>query len=199
MQVEYYNAFSVLKHLFRKKDDEYIGMFEAESSVTPKIPFSDNRILGEVEFFIIENPFLKIEPPESRFPPGKPILLDGLFGKFVGSDYNFINVKEVRDLILQNCIEENKSKLLIFQGLKQPEFRIRYLLENNGEEEEEAPINQQNTEFLENLNPIDRHIYQLVYRSFRQVNLHLLQGALLGLECIFALLSFIEVIIQIRD
>ena len=49
------------------------------------------------------------------------------------------------------------------------------------------------------MNPIDRHIYQLVYRSFRQINLHLLQGALLGLECIFALLSFIEVIIQIRD
>lgn len=116
-------------------------MFEAESSVTPKIPFSDNRMQGEVEFFIIENPFLQIEPPESRFPPGTPILLDGLYGKFVGSDYNFTNVKEVRDLILQNCIEENKSKYLMFQGLKQTEFRIRYLLENNGEEEEEVPMN----------------------------------------------------------
>lgn len=36
-------------------------MFEAENSITPKIPLSDNRMLGEVEFFLIENPFLKSE------------------------------------------------------------------------------------------------------------------------------------------
>ena len=108
---------------------------EGENAVTPKIPFLENRLIGEVQFYLIENPFLKIEPPSARFPIGKPINLNGLYGTFLGTDHHFIHSETVRNLIISNCIEDNKQKYLSFSAVKRPDLLIQYMLDNHENEE----------------------------------------------------------------
>ena len=66
----YFNAFSILKLIFKKKGDEFIGRFNTENPITAINPLTNARLIGEVEFFIIKNPYLKIEDPSQRYPEG---------------------------------------------------------------------------------------------------------------------------------
>lgn len=70
-----------------------VGRFDKETSLpmTALNPLTNNRIIGEVEFFFIENPYLNIEPKEDRYPKGKPLSLKRCKGIFIGSDYSYCN------------------------------------------------------------------------------------------------------------
>jgi len=58
--------------------------------ITAINPLTNSRLVGEVELYFIENPYLKIEDPKERYPEGKTLSLKGVKGIFMGSDYNFI-------------------------------------------------------------------------------------------------------------
>lgn len=113
-----------MKLIFKKRGEEYVGRFHHECGVTALNPLTNNRLIGEIEFYFIENPYLQIEPPESRYPRNQPLSLKGVSGKFIGSDYNFIYSSHLRQIVLSNCIEENKSVYMKFQDYKSIDFRI---------------------------------------------------------------------------
>lgn len=66
----HFNLYSIIKLILRKKGDEFINRFHHELSISALNPLTNNRIIGEVEFYLIENVFLKIEPKEERYPEG---------------------------------------------------------------------------------------------------------------------------------
>lgn len=66
-------------------------------------PDTKKRLIDEVEFYMIENPYLNM-----IIPRNKPISLEGLRGVYIGSDYDFINSSELRKTIFSNCIEEDR-------------------------------------------------------------------------------------------
>ena len=92
----HFNIYSIVKLIFKKRGEEYVGRFHSECGVTALNPLTNNRLIGEVEFYWIENPYLQIMPPEDRYPKGKPLSLEGIKGTFIGSDYNFIYSAELR-------------------------------------------------------------------------------------------------------
>jgi hypothetical protein len=85
----HFNVYSIIKLLFKKRGDELVGRFDPEYSLSPQNPLTNNRIIGEVEFFFVENPYLKIFPAEARYPVGQTLSLKGVKATFIGSDYNF--------------------------------------------------------------------------------------------------------------
>lgn len=54
----FFNAFSILKLIFKKKGDDFIGRFNTDNPVAAINPLTNSRLIGEVEFFIIRNPYL---------------------------------------------------------------------------------------------------------------------------------------------
>jgi len=92
--------------------------------VTILNPISRQKVFDEIEFYLVENPFLKIEPPEERYPKDKPINLSQTFGRFIGTDYTFIHDKHLRDTILNNMDEEDRSKFYQFKGYKKLDIKI---------------------------------------------------------------------------
>ena len=66
----HFNIYSIIKILFKKRGDEFVGRFDPDYTLASLNPLTNNRIIGEVEFFFVENPFLKIFPSESRYPVG---------------------------------------------------------------------------------------------------------------------------------
>ena len=102
----HFNIYSVLKILFRKKGQTLVGRYDKESSLpmTALNPLTNNRIVGEVEFFFIENPYLKIEPKEDRYPKNRPLSLSGCKGVFIGSDYSYCNSPNLVQTIKDNCL-----------------------------------------------------------------------------------------------
>ena len=54
----YFNIYSIIKLLFKKKDDEFIGRFDPQYPITSTNPLTNSRLAGEVEFYFIENPYL---------------------------------------------------------------------------------------------------------------------------------------------
>ena len=56
----HFNIYSIVKLIFKKRGEEFVGRFHSECSVTALNPLTNNRLIGEVEFFFIENPYLKI-------------------------------------------------------------------------------------------------------------------------------------------
>ena len=103
-----------MKLIFKKRGEDFVGRFHPECGVVALNPLTNNRLIGEIEFYFIENPYLKIEPAESRYPKNVPLSLQGVSGSFIGSDYNFIYSSHLRQIILNNCIEENKSVYMKF-------------------------------------------------------------------------------------
>ena len=55
----YFNVFSILKLIIQKKPDgSYVGRFDPDSGITVTNPLTNARIIGEVEFYLVENPYL---------------------------------------------------------------------------------------------------------------------------------------------
>ena len=94
----------MLKILFRKRGDDWVGRFDKDAPISALNPLTNAKIIGEVEFYKIENPFLKIFPVEDRYPRGKTLSLFGLKGTFIGSDYNFQHSEKLRQCIFDNCV-----------------------------------------------------------------------------------------------
>jgi hypothetical protein len=78
-------------------------------------------------------------------------------GSFIGSDYNFIYSSNLRKIILDNCLEENKSVYMKFQDYKNIDYRIQRLLANNGLDSESGN---------RNIDEDDTNIHQIVYQNF---------------------------------
>lgn len=72
--------YSIIKLLFKKRGDDLIGRYDPDYSFPALNPLTNNRIIGEVEFFFIENPYLKIFPKESRYPLGQTLQIKGVTG-----------------------------------------------------------------------------------------------------------------------
>ena len=55
-QIEYrfYNVYSIVKSILRKKDDEYVSRYDEMQGMTGVDPISLKRIVDEVEFFKIK-------------------------------------------------------------------------------------------------------------------------------------------------
>ena len=64
----YFNVYSILKLWFKKKSDDYVGRFHPVHAINSTNPLTNTKIVGEVEFYKVENPYLEIEPKESRYP-----------------------------------------------------------------------------------------------------------------------------------
>lgn len=77
-------------------------------------PLTNSRIIGEVEFYLIKNPYLEIFPKEDRYPTGKSLSLAGCYGTFIGSDYSYTYSESLQETILKNCIPENESTYMKF-------------------------------------------------------------------------------------
>ena len=97
-------------------------------------PETNNRLIDEVEFYIIENPYLG-----KPIPRDKPLSLQGLKATLIGSEVDFVNSPALRKTIFQNCIEEDRSKYLRFQELKNINYHVRRELAGENEQEERTP------------------------------------------------------------
>lgn len=51
----FFNAYGILKLLFKKRGEEFIGRFHDRYPITVKNPITNCRIIGEVEFYKITN------------------------------------------------------------------------------------------------------------------------------------------------
>ena len=56
----YFNVYSILKLLVRKKGQDFVGRYHPEFAISSLNPLTNSKIIGEVEFYIIENPYLEI-------------------------------------------------------------------------------------------------------------------------------------------
>ena len=85
----YLNDYSILKLIFKRKRDQYIGRFSENGTISTINPLTNQKLVGEVEFYLIENPYLQISDPEKRYPKNQSLNLDGIKGVFIGTDYSF--------------------------------------------------------------------------------------------------------------
>lgn len=97
-------------------------------------PETNHRLVDEVEFFMIKNPYQGKEIPRDQ-----PIDLSGLKAMLIGSDLDFANSPPLRKTIFQNCIDEDRSTLLRFQEFKNINYHIRRELAGENEEIERTP------------------------------------------------------------
>jgi hypothetical protein len=67
---------------------------------------TNQLIIGEVEFYIIKNPFLHL-PIENRYPQGQTLSIGGVTGEFMGTDFNYLYSEEMRKIISDNCMDGN--------------------------------------------------------------------------------------------
>ena len=137
--------------------------------------------MGEVELYFIENPYLKIENPTERYPEGKTLSLQGVKAIFMGSDYNFIFSPEMQSKVLRNCIDDNRSTYMRFSEYKPVDWRIQRMLATNGREQDDSG----------NMNEIDNHIHEIVYQSFRDSNMYMYNGLILGIYRILGVVTFL--------
>jgi len=107
----------------RKRCDEIVGRFHPENGITPRDPLSNNRIIGEIEFYLISNPFEQL-PSE-----GKKINLQGVHGRFIGTDNTFIHSNQLRETIMSQCLDCNRDKFLKYREIKRMDMRTRILLD----------------------------------------------------------------------
>ena len=110
-----FNVYTIIKLLFKKKNEEFIGRFHHLYPITAVNPLTNSRIIGEVLFFKIENPYLKLPgSKEERYPKDQSLSLKGIKAEFIGSDYTFTHSDVLRRTILSNCIEANREVYLKF-------------------------------------------------------------------------------------
>ena len=120
----HFNVFSIIKLIFKKKNDEFIGRFHQTHSISAKNPLTNSRLIGEIEFYLIENPYLQIADPSERYPPNKSLDITGLKGVFMGSDFSFCQSKKMQDMILSNCLQANRDVYLRFHDYTGIDYNI---------------------------------------------------------------------------
>lgn len=132
----FFNAYSVLKLIFKKKNQEFVGRFDLVNPLTAINPLTNSRLIGEVEFYKIENPYLQIEDPAQRYPEGKSLSLSGIKGTFIGTDYNFCFSKQMQETILGNCLQDNVPVYLDFSNYRDMDNRILRMLDQSSSDQE---------------------------------------------------------------
>ena len=184
-----FNVYTIIKLLFKKKDGEFIGRFHHLYPITAVNPLTNNRIIGEVLFFKIENPYLKLPgSKEERYPKDQSLSLKGIKAEFIGSDYTFTHSDVLRRTILTNCIEANREAYLRFYEYK-VDLTIQRLLDlgHDDTEEEKQEVN------------IDSHIEQIVYKSFKEAKNYVALGLFQGFTRIFGFASWIIAILTVVE
>jgi len=66
-----------------------VGRFHPDLNIAAVNPLTNSRIVGEVEFYFIENPYLQIENEADRYSSDQTLSLSGVKGCFIGTDFNF--------------------------------------------------------------------------------------------------------------
>ena len=107
-----------MKHIFRKKGQEYIGRHSVEVNYVPKIPGikSEARLVDEIDFFLIENPFLNMESEDIvkliSNQVDQLIPMDNVKqAHWIGTDYDFIYNMKQRTIIFENCLDYESAAL----------------------------------------------------------------------------------------
>ena len=174
----FFNAYSILKLIFKKKNADFVGRFDLMNPLTAINPLTNSRLIGEVEFYKIENPFLSIEDPAQRYPEGKSLSLLGIKGTFIGTDYNFCFSKPMQEIILGNCLDENVPVYLEFDNYRDMDNRILRMLEQNGSDQE---LDQD----------VNRQFHQVIYNDFLNCKNFLINGIVLGIYRLFGLFALL--------
>ena len=52
-KTQLYNGYVMIKVLLRKKDDVYVSRYDEQQGMTSLDPLSKNRLIDEVDFFLI--------------------------------------------------------------------------------------------------------------------------------------------------
>lgn len=157
--------------------------------ITAANPLTNSRIIGEVLFFKIENPYLKLSgSKEERYPKDQSLSLKGIKAEFIGSDYTFTHSDVLRRTILTNCIEANREAYLRFYEYK-VDLTIQRLLDlgHDDTEEEKQEVN------------IDSHIEQIVYKSFKEAKNYVALGLFQGFTRIFGFAAWIIAILTVVE
>mmetsp|Transcript_33591 Transcript_33591/g.51688 ORF Transcript_33591/g.51688 Transcript_33591/m.51688 type:complete len:164 (+) Transcript_33591:1441-1932(+) len=134
----YFNVFSIIKIIFKKKGDSYVGRFHPDFNIAATNPLTNNRIVGEVEFFFIENPYLKTQA-QNRYSQEQTLSLSGVKACFIGSDYNFQFSSALRQKVFENCLDDNKNEMR-FKEHRGVDLRVQRMLLNNGVEDEQGRL-----------------------------------------------------------
>ncbi len=71
---------------------------------------TNQQIIGEVEYFIVRNPYLNL-PAEGRYPSDESLSLLGIKAEFLGTDFNYIYSEQMRKEITDNCLESCASMM----------------------------------------------------------------------------------------
>ena len=91
----FFNAFSILRHLFAKHRGDYVSRFTEHGNFAVRVPgLTPHRIINEVEFYRISNPFLDPVPSSNMdFSEVK-------CGVLIGTDYDFQHNLKLREYLL---------------------------------------------------------------------------------------------------
>eukprot|EP00347_Sterkiella_histriomuscorum_P005984 403354518 len=127
----FFNVHGIMKLLFKKKGTEIVGRFHSKNPIQSKNPLTNQQIIGEVEFYIVRNPYLSI-PIENRYPVGQTLSLEGVKGEFSGTDFNYLYSDELRLMIDDNCLEHNKT-LLQFEAYQEQNQEWSLLMDGRGD------------------------------------------------------------------
>lgn len=121
----YFNAMGILKIIFQKKGAaQFVGRFHDRFPISARNPVTNQRIIDEVVFYIIENQQLK--NAERAALRAQAALTDQqaeatqkteaapLVGVFFGTDFNFLHSPEMQEALFTNCLSSSVPHLLSF-------------------------------------------------------------------------------------
>ncbi|TNV79911.1 hypothetical protein FGO68_gene15764 [Halteria grandinella] len=165
----FFNAYGIMKLIFKKRRDEIVGRFHHNHPMSAKNPLTNNLIIGEVEFFLFKNPYLT-RPAEGRYPQGQTLSLDGVKGEFMGTDFNYLYSENMRKIVDENCLDANRGLLSL------DEYNDPY------QNSDWAPFLQDRN----NMNDLQfqNEIQEIIQSSFINSNKFYIHG---GLACIYFL------------
>jgi hypothetical protein len=121
----YFNAMGILKIIFQKKGaDQFVGRFHDRFPISARNPVTNQRIIDEVVFYIIENQHLKnAELAALRAQAAlnneqaevtAKTEATPLVGVFFGTDFNFLHSQEMQEALFTNCPSNSVPHLLSF-------------------------------------------------------------------------------------
>ena len=183
----YYNAFSILNAVVRRRDGQLVGRFEQDNGMTVLDPITGNRIYGEIELFIIENPF---KEDKDVLASGKPISLNGLSGSFIGTDHTFLHSSKLQDTIMSQCIEQNKETYLKFPVHQRLNYTVRQLLNQDENQYQQQNIRPESLQqYILNMSEENQRALYEMYVKYKSLRDYAVLGFLQGLSVIISITS----------
>ena len=110
----FFNLYGVLKLLFKKKDQNFVGRFHEKYPISVKNPITNARIIGEVEFYRITNRNTNSVQLSNKTRHLNP---DFLVGEFFGTDFNFAYSTEIQKGVADNCLQAEWDSCMKFEQI----------------------------------------------------------------------------------